>query len=473
MKIHRYTRVVIFLIAIAALSAVILIGITDDGGIAMVGEDDLNSSHVQLPDQVNVLVVGIDQRYKAEKKHCDAIHLLHFDVLNETIELVNVPRGTRINFAMPEDWGPEPALFELARERLNAEAKATMFEEWRIANPELKIEDVNVTFEDLIPKAVEGEDVEPPPAPEVLIVRKAWEIEQYVSNICKYVDFETFVATINELTGLEADYTVRVGFSETQALLRVLDFNPTTTLQFLRHRKSYGLGDNQRSYNQSVFIGDALLTRTDEVSRVPKPARRALYSLVQTDMPFATAESLLSWLGGSKIPGNADRITHRTEPKWTPKAQEIHYDPELAEKQVGELLEKLGSLQPGFEVSDIQPTVRGYIDEGLVAGYRHIDQGEFEEAALAIQPIKDTHIWFQLEDDDERQKVVSRLALMDAWIRVHADVEAHLITDFADGLAELLALEEGGEDEAQEIWDLTSKINALYEIDDIDADVLQ
>ncbi len=470
MKVHRHLRIPLFLIAIIALGAIVLIGIDRNRSDSPDNADDSSIDHVQLPSELNVLVVGIDQRYKAEKKHCDAIHLLHFDIANEAIELVNVPRGTRINFAMPEDWEPEPALFELARERLNIEAKTTMFEEWRLENPDLTIEDVDVTFEDLIPEPVEGE--EPPPEPEALIVLKAWEIEQYVSNICKYVDFETFVTTINGLTGHEADYTVRVGFSETQALLRVLKFDPTTTLQFLRHRKSYGLGDNQRSYNQSVFIGDALLTRTDEVLRVPRPARRALYSLIQTDMPFATAESLLSWLGNSGIPGNADRITHRTEPKWTPKAQEIHYDPELAEKQVGELLDKLGSLQPGFEVGDVQPTVRGYIDESFSAGYRHIGREEFEEAAAAIQPLKDSHIWFQLEDDAERQKVVSRLAMMDAWIHLHLDVEPHLITDFADGLAELLALEDGGGDEAQEIWDLTSRINVLYKIDESITDML-
>ncbi|MBI2476837.1 hypothetical protein HYV72_01555 [Candidatus Uhrbacteria bacterium] len=265
------------------------------------------------------------------------------DTSENRSELVNIPRGTRVNIAMPNGWIPEPELLELARKQLAEEARVRALQELTLGEQLLLVDQ----------QPVAAQAVTSDPA-----VARAWGIEQYIANICKYIDFETFVRHAEFFSGYDADYTVRVGFSETQTLLRALDFDPVATLQFLRHRKTYPLGDVQRSYNQAVFIHDLLLERADDVARMPKPVRRALFSLLKTDMSFDMAEQLLAWYGSSGIAENPSRIVQRTVPSGTPKAQTIHVDEQAVVKQVDALLLNLKKYEPNFVVSDVERAAR-------------------------------------------------------------------------------------------------------------------
>lgn len=413
---------------------------------------------IALPESLNVLLVGIDKRYGASKQHCDAIHMLHIDTVGETIEIVNVPRGTRVEFKPPKDWAPEAELLALARAQLQAEREA------------MNVSEMIQDEDQILPELVEGQpntlddaqDLQPSDDDPLFdpVYARAWHIEQYVSNVCKYYDFETFVPHIERITGLKADYTVRLGFSETQALLRVLKFDPAPTLQFLRHRKTFPLGDVQRSHNQAIFIKDILTTRSDLALRVPGLARGALFSLLQTDMPYDLSEALLAWLQKSAINGDASRVTNRTAPAWG-SLEDIHVSEETVAAVLGERLEHLARLQPGFTVQDVQPEIHRLITQSLGRAYRFLQDGEAQSALDALSPLQESRLYLQVEDAQDRQRFMVVLSVLDAWARLKTG-EGTSVDIFARRAQDILLTEPDAEENAALIGELLKKVDALF-----------
>ncbi|OGL83258.1 hypothetical protein A3B32_03715 [Candidatus Uhrbacteria bacterium RIFCSPLOWO2_01_FULL_53_9] len=397
---------------------------------------------VELPSTLNILVVGIDKRYLAAKQHCDAIHMVHIDTVSETIEIVNVPRGTRVEFKHPEDWEPEPELLELARAQLALEADGDK-------DAEQTNEEADGVFPDILSE------------PEDPVLARAWNIEQYVANICKYYDFETFVPHIERITGYKADYAVRVGFSEAQAFLRVLRFDPGETLQFLRHRKTYPLGDIQRSYNQAIFIKDVIVTRSDQALRFPKPARAALFRLLQTDMPFQLADALLVWVNESAMSGDAARVSNRTAPSWG-TLEEIHVTESTVGEVLNERLEHLRRLQPDFAVQDLQAQIHADILRSMGQAYRAIQDGDGDQALAQLQPLQESHLWLQMTDEKARQRMTVVLAMLDGMAHLQSGSSQKETRAFAQDALELLYLEVNGEAEAAKIRLFLDKIDSLY-----------
>lgn len=408
-----------------------------------------------LPETLNVLMVGIDKRFGATKQHCDAIHMLHIDTVGETIEIVNVPRGTRVAFQPPKDWEPEAELLALARAQLAEEVKS----EKQIENPEVNLDAPIDEPQEEAPTYDErrtDNDFFADP-----VYARAWHIEQYVANVCKYYDFETFVPYIERITGLKADYTIRLGFSETQAMLRVLKFDPASTLQFLRHRKTFPLGDVQRSYNQAIFIKDVLTTRSDLALRVPKPARGALFHLLQTDMPYDLGDALLVWLSQSAINGDASRVTNRMAPAWG-GLEEIHVSEETVAVVLDERLEHLARLQPGFAVQEVQPQVHQIVMAPMGRAYRALQDDDAQIALDVLSPVQTSRLWLQIEDARERQRVMVVISILDVWAHLERGDGALVASAFAEDMHGILLSESDAELYAAEVGELLKKVDALF-----------
>src|SRR5690606_15311323 len=68
----------------------------------------------------------------------------------------------------------------------------------------------------------------------------------------------TELARIAELDKIH--YFIEIGFSQAIGLIEKLGFTQAkNTLQMLRDRKSYRVGDYQRTYNQGLFIKKSLI----------------------------------------------------------------------------------------------------------------------------------------------------------------------------------------------------------------------
>ena len=392
---------------------------------------------VETPDQANVLIIGVDSRKGSKEVHCDAIHLVSIDTVEDTVEFINVPRGTYSYIPKPADWEPDQELLDAvgydlqkAAEEAEEQEEGEDMDGHPLTPPSQGVEEL----------AVPEEPQEPPN-----ITALAWSKEQYISNVCEYMGVEEFVTRIEKITGEEVDYQVMIGFSQAQGVLRALRFDPTTTLQFLRHRKTYGLGDVQRSYNQSLFLEDLLVNRVDMVDELPKTAQFALYRLVDTDLPYPVARGLLAWAQTSAVRSDTARITHRTAPSGTPAAQEIRFNEEEADAQVQALYDRLRVFDRGFSVNDVQPTLLAYVNQETTAAYNAFVAVDLETARAHLDGLIDQQIWHQIDDADERRDIMVRLAMLESsvtWFETQS--EPHTL-EFATSMIWNLELEERSE----------------------------
>lgn len=54
------------------------------------------TSTVALPDEINVLLLGLDSRHTTSSARCDAIHMFTVNTKEKTVEITSVPRGTHV-----------------------------------------------------------------------------------------------------------------------------------------------------------------------------------------------------------------------------------------------------------------------------------------------------------------------------------------------------------------------------------------
>ncbi|HBU27854.1 TPA: hypothetical protein DEB00_01935 [Candidatus Uhrbacteria bacterium] len=396
-------------------------------------------THIETPSKVTVLVVGVDSRKGAKQVHCDAIHSITIDTVQDTVEFVNIPRGTYSFIPRQNNWVPQTELLEV----VNAELKQAELD--KQAEEAAWFAEIHGENAVPLPLILPQEDVvaETPEVPD--LVGLAWAREQYISNVCEYLGVDEFVSRVEKITGQKVDYRVLVGFSQAQGVLRALSFDPTTTLQYLRHRKSYALGDVQRSYNQSLFLEDLLVNRIDMVEELPKTAQFALYQLIDTDMPYAVARGLLAWAQASRVQSDATRITHRTAPAGTPRAQDQHYNEDAAKEQVEQLYAQLRVYDPSFTVKDTQPTLLAYIQQQETFSYNALVNGDKARAREVLQPLVDQQIWQQIEDATERQKKMETIAILDSTLSWFETYSEERTVEIATSMIWSLELEQGSE----------------------------
>ena len=147
-----------------------------------------------------------------------------------------------------------------------------------------------------------------------------------IANVCSIFGFETAQQEIEKLTGVRADYVARIGFSGVIGGLRLIGLPPSPTLQFLRDRKDYGIGDNQRTYNQGMFLRDMILTRTEQAKQLPEPLQYLGYRLVDTDLHFRTAQDIFLKIYDSGLWKNPENVVVQVAPKDYYQRPEIHFD---------------------------------------------------------------------------------------------------------------------------------------------------
>ncbi len=202
--------------------------------------------------------------------------------------------------------------------------------------------------------------------------------DYYVSNACGLGGLEYGITQIEKILGVKADYLVVVGFSETLGILRTLKLPTTETLQWLRRRQVYAIGEPQRAHNHSTFLKELM------VKYIPKdktlfdtPLQYILYKTVQTDLSFDQAVTLGETLRSMKLSEHPDKITLSMRPSHP--VQDIPYDPEHL------------NIKPGTDtVESIQKKLIESIEQKK-------NDKEFIMWAF------DNDLWLQVEDEQKRE----------------------------------------------------------------------
>ncbi len=229
--------------------------------------------------------------------------------------------------------------------------------------------------------------------------------EYYLSNACAFAGLDYGVEQIERVVGVKADYVVTAGFSQVLGILRTIQLPTTESLQWLRSRQTYKIGDPQRSQNQAVFLKDVAVKLLDG-DGIPDLLFHILYTFVDTDMPESTAKALYDGLLVHSLHNRPDDIVLAMKPHYDVK--DIHFDPANASAQVDALLAKLRGRLNRFDLAsrtleDVQHDLEAYLED-VLAGKEGTVQG-----------VIDQQLWLQVEDESARESF--QFQFMEAYVK--------------------------------------------------------
>lgn len=233
--------------------------------------------------------------------------------------------------------------------------------------------------------------------------------DYYVSNSCALGGLEFGVHNIERILGTEADYVAFIGFSELVGALRTLRLPTTETVQWLRHRQGYAIGEPQRAHNHSTFIKQMLVRFTPKTIHSTDTAMHyILYKFIDTDLSFAQVKSLIQTLSDMRIYERPEAITLAMRPAYD--VQDIAYDETTAGDYVREMV---GPISRYLNPADYQELTETEITANIITLI-----SEKSEDPEFIRWAWDHKLWFQIYDEDKRLEVqydimLSYLELLD------------------------------------------------------------
>ncbi len=311
-------------------------------------DDAIMGRAEKLPREVNILLVGLDNRISSTDNHADAIHLISIrtkDSIGATI--TSIPRGTEV-----EGFGISDDLSFMANVRALKGRKA-------------------------LTKAV------------AKLTRKK-----------------------------KIDYYVEVTFSQVMGVLELLGFkDPATALQYLRHRKTYALGDVQRSYNQGKFLRHQAIRRGDLLTGAKGDILlRMGLGMVDTDLDMETAQALVYLLK------NNDALTDsRIDVTMMPKVNlaRLEKEAEIPDpEQIGEVVNKL-VRRTGDAIDDLgrynpYPRLKELVGRAAA-------QKSPKATVAALQVTYAQKAWLQIQERPQRREIRDRVE--DLLIKAYTDLK--------------------------------------------------
>lgn len=225
--------------------------------------------------------------------------------------------------------------------------------------------------------------------------KAATSSDYYVSNACGLAGLDYGINQIEKILGKKADYLVMVGFSETLGILRNLKLPTTETLQWLRQRQGYAIGEPQRARNHSTFIKKLLTDYLPEKnSKFNTPFHYILYKIIKTDLTFDESEKIVDVLVSMELKNNPTKINIFMRPSYD--VQDIAYDPatagEYVQKMIGPIKNYLkGTSYTGITTEEADQRIIDSIDEKF-------SDTEFIKWAF------DNQLWLQIENGTIREE---------------------------------------------------------------------
>ncbi|MBU2542142.1 hypothetical protein KJ785_01110 [Patescibacteria group bacterium] len=262
--------------------------------------------------------------------------------------------------------------------------------------------------------------------------------DYYISNACGLGGLEYGIQQIEKILGVKPDYLVVVGFSETMGILRYLHLPTTETLQWLRNRHSYAIGEPQRAHNHSTFIKQMLIQFVPtEQTKLDTALQYVMYNLIKTDLSFTQTQKILEAVSVMDIANHPEKIQLSMRPFYS--VQDISYDPEKVTEYLAQTLDPISHLLSKDDYSDIsEETVEAKL---LSIIEKNKDNPEFTSWAY------ENNIWLQIEDNE--QSLVIQFDLLTSYLSLLSEKIDHQ-TVLADYILEM-------ENRGESIWQLKGK----------------
>ncbi|MDB5034094.1 MAG: Transcriptional regulator LytR [Chlorobi bacterium] len=306
-------------------------------------DDDIAKAAAALPKEVNILVVGLDNRLASTDNHADAIHLITIrtkDSVGATI--TSIPRGTEVTgYGIDDDLS-------------------------------------------------------------------------FMANVRALKGRKTFMKAVAKLCHKRSiDYYVEVTFSQVMGVLELLGYkDPATALQFLRHRKSYALGDVQRSYNQGKFLRQQVIRRGDLLTGAKGDLLiRMGLGMVDTDLNLETAQALVYTLKHADAMNESHialtmmpRINlARLDSVAVPDPDQVADVVNKLVRRTGEQIDDLGRYNPYPKMHEIVQRAAG--------------QSSAKAVIAQLEPIYVQKAWLQVQERPLRRAI--RDSVEDLMVRAY------------------------------------------------------
>lgn len=229
--------------------------------------------------------------------------------------------------------------------------------------------------------------------------------DYYVSNACGLGGLEYGIQQIEKILGVKPDYLVVVGFSETMGILRYLHLPTTETLQWLRNRHGYAIGEPQRAHNHSTFIKQMLIQFVPEKqTKLDTALQYVMFNLIKTDLSFAQTQQILDAVSVMDIANHPEKIQLSMRPLYA--VQDISYDPEHIDEYLAQTLGPITHLLSKDDYSDVsEETVQAKL---LSIIEKNKDNPEFISWAY------ENNLWLQIEDKE--QSLTAQFDLLKAYL---------------------------------------------------------
>lgn len=216
---------------------------------------------------------------------------------------------------------------------------------------------------------------------------------------------EAYLEKIAEIAGLGSiKYYVEFGFSQAMGMLRLFGYNSTQTLQVLRSRKSFAIGDYQRVYNQAQFVRQLILRHFDLTNGSLKPVFiNGILALVRTNMNYDIVSNIFDTIEEKGIHKNPDNISIKIKPGVQTGYKVFDFsNPEVIASLRGQL--KLESIAKQDTTAFSPKNFQEYLSNKLNNIIFDSAKDTIKNPRLAINKLKpyyEQKIWLQIGNEEE------------------------------------------------------------------------
>jgi anionic cell wall polymer biosynthesis LytR-Cps2A-Psr (LCP) family protein len=239
--------------------------------------------------------------------------------------------------------------------------------------------------------------------------------DYYVSNSCAIEGLDYGIDQIEKILGKKADYLAMVGFSEAMGIIRQLKLPGPETLQWLRHRQGYAIGEPQRAHNHSSFLKEMLIRYVPKKdSKLDASWEYVIYKMIKTDLSFEEGRKLVSALIAMDLSNHPERIVLSMRPAY--QVADIPYDEDNISQYLSSMLTPIKDLLSDADYSEkskeqIEADLLAMIDERK-------DDPEF------LKWVYDNKTWLQFNDEFRRQGLQYDLTVR--YVKTLADPKERL-----------------------------------------------
>jgi anionic cell wall polymer biosynthesis LytR-Cps2A-Psr (LCP) family protein len=213
---------------------------------------------------------------------------------------------------------------------------------------------------------------------------------------------KAYLDTIAKIARLgSVPYYIEFGFSQAMGILRWLGFNSSQTLQVLRTRKSFAVGDYQRVYNQAQFIRQAMVRNFGLLNGPLRPVvLRGILALTRTNLTYDKTIEIADALGKTSFAESADNISIKVRPSLRVNFKVFDFTDQQSVSSLRNNLD-LDHIAEKDTTAFSPKDFQGYLTKKIEGIIYSAAKDTLKNPTLAINKVKNIYtqkVWLQIAD---------------------------------------------------------------------------